>query len=54
MSLHLSETEWEINGIIKRYGKTPVALLESIGVLDESVVAAHCVWVDDEEIAHTR
>jgi cytosine/adenosine deaminase-related metal-dependent hydrolase len=27
MSLHLSETEWEINGIIKKYGKTPVALL---------------------------
>jgi 5-methylthioadenosine/S-adenosylhomocysteine deaminase len=51
MSLHLSETEWEINGIIKKYGKTPVALLESIGVLDESVIAAHCVWVDDEEIA---
>jgi len=51
MSLHLSETEWEISEIIKRYGKKPVALLESIGVLDESVVAAHCVWVDDEEIA---
>ena len=51
MSLHLSETEWEINGIINKYGKTPVALLESIGVLDKSVIAAHCVWVDDEEIA---
>jgi 5-methylthioadenosine/S-adenosylhomocysteine deaminase len=51
LHLHLSETEWEINEVMKRYGKRPVMLLDSIGVLDDSVVAAHCVWVDDEEIA---
>lgn len=50
MHLHLSETEWEINEILNRYGKKPVALLDSIGVLDENVLAAHCVWADDEEI----
>jgi 5-methylthioadenosine/S-adenosylhomocysteine deaminase len=51
MHLHLSETEWEINEVKKRYGKKPVTLLDSIGVLDDRVIAAHCVWVDDEEIA---
>lgn len=50
MHLHLSETEWEINEVMSRYRKRPVTLLDSIGVLDEHVIAAHCVWVDDEEI----
>ena len=50
MHLHLSETEWEISEVMSRYGKRPVALLDSIGVLDENVLAAHCVWVEDEEI----
>jgi 5-methylthioadenosine/S-adenosylhomocysteine deaminase len=48
--VHLSETEWEIREIMKRYGKTPITLLESIGFLDESVIAAHCIWPTDEEI----
>ncbi|MEW6109696.1 MAG: amidohydrolase [Nitrospirota bacterium] len=48
--VHLSETEWEVREIKKRYGKTPIALLNSIGFLDERVIAAHCVWPTDEEI----
>jgi 5-methylthioadenosine/S-adenosylhomocysteine deaminase len=48
--LHLSETKWEVEEVRKRYGKTPVELLNSIGVLDESAIAAHCVHVSDEEI----
>lgn len=50
MHLHLSETEWEMDEVRKKYGTTPVELLESIGVLDENVIAAHCVWAADEEI----
>lgn len=50
LHIHLSETEWEVNEIISRYGKRPVAHLESIGFLDERVLAAHCVWLDNEEI----
>ena len=51
LQIHLSETEWEVNEIIGRYGKRPVAHLDSLGFLSENVVAAHCVRVDDEEIA---
>ena len=51
LQIHLSETEWEVSEIIKRYGKRPVAHLDSLGLLSENLVAAHCVWVDDEEIA---
>lgn len=50
LHIHLSETEWEVKEIISRYGKRPVAHLESIGFLDERVLAAHCVWLDNEEI----
>ncbi|HDO22560.1 MAG TPA: amidohydrolase, partial [Nitrospirae bacterium] len=47
---HLSETEWEVGEIRKRYGKTPVKYLEDAGALDERLLAAHCVWLSDEEI----
>jgi 5-methylthioadenosine/S-adenosylhomocysteine deaminase len=50
LHLHLSETQWEVGEVRKRYGKTPVKHLDSIGVLDSSVIAAHCVHVDDDEI----
>ena len=50
LHVHLSETEWEVGEIRNKYGKTPIALLESIGILDERVIAAHCVWATDEEI----
>jgi len=50
LHVHLSETQWEVEEIKKRYGKTPIALLDSVGFLDERVLAAHCVWPTDEEI----
>jgi 5-methylthioadenosine/S-adenosylhomocysteine deaminase len=50
LHIHLSETEWEVREIEKKYGKTPIALLESIGFLDDRVLAAHCVWPSDREI----
>ncbi|HBR22393.1 MAG TPA: S-adenosylhomocysteine deaminase, partial [Nitrospiraceae bacterium] len=50
LHIHLSETEWEVNEIISRYGKRPVAHLESIGFPDERVLAAHCVWLDNVDI----
>ncbi|MEO5357474.1 MAG: amidohydrolase [Nitrospirae bacterium YQR-1] len=47
---HLSETQHEVADITKLYGKSPVEHLSSIGVLDSTVVAAHCVWVSDKEV----
>jgi len=49
--IHVAETQEEMKTIGEKYGKTPVALLEDLGVLDERVVAAHCVWVDGADIA---
>lgn len=47
---HLAETEFEVAECIKRYGKSPVAYLDSIGVLSDRLFAAHCIWVTDTEI----
>ena len=48
--IHLSETEWEVREVMTRYGKRPAEYLESLGFLDETVLAAHCVWMEDSEI----
>ena len=50
LHIHLSETEWEVRRVISLYKKRPVEHLESIGFLEEDVLAAHCVWVEDKEI----
>ncbi|MEW6162638.1 MAG: amidohydrolase family protein [Nitrospirota bacterium] len=48
--IHLSETRWEVEEIRKRYSMMPVEYLDSLGFLDERVLAAHCVWLTDSEI----
>jgi len=48
---HLSESQGEMAMVRERYGTTPVRHLAAHGLLDKSLTAAHCVWVDDEEIA---
>ncbi len=50
LHIHLSETRWEVEEIRRRYGKTPIELLDSIGFLSERVLAAHCVWPLESEI----
>jgi len=48
--IHVSETKREVEEIVKRYGKTPIRLLNDIGFLDENTVIAHAIWVDDKEL----
>ncbi len=47
---HLCETEGEVEEVKKKHGKTPVIFLDEEGFLGENVLAAHCVWVTEEEI----
>ncbi len=49
--IHLSETQWEVSESKALYGKRPVVHMDSLGCLDETVLAVHCTWVDGEEIA---
>ena len=50
LHIHLSETEWEAHELEAKHRARPVTFLDSLGFLDPSVTAAHCVWVSDEEI----
>ncbi len=51
MHLHVSETEKEHNECIARHGKTPTKLFYDLGTLNTPTLAAHCVWVSNEDIA---
>ena len=48
--IHLSESREEVAGCTERYGRSPVMHLEALGLLDQRVVADHCVVLTDEEI----
>ena len=48
--VHVSETKFDLDGCLTRRGKTPPAYLEEIGILDGPVIAAHCVWFNDDDI----
>ena len=49
--IHLSENEEEVRTCRERYGCSPVAHLESLGLLGPHVVADHCVVLSEAEIA---
>ena len=49
--IHLSETEHEVEECLKKTGKRPVHYLDACGLLGPRTIAAHAVWLDDEEIA---
>ncbi|WP_347487851.1 amidohydrolase [Desulfoscipio sp. XC116] len=48
--IHLAETNDEIKEINEKYGKTPVALMEEVGLFELPVLAAHCVHLNDQDI----
>lgn len=48
--IHVAETKWELEELKNKTGLTPFNYLERIGFLNERVVAAHAVWVSEEEI----
>ena len=49
--IHLAETQGEVNDCLRLYGKTPMALMDEVGLLDRGVLAAHCVVLSEEDIA---
>lgn len=50
INIHLAETRGEVEDITKQYGKSPIRLMEEVGLFSRPVVAPHCVHVDEEEI----
>jgi len=48
--IHLSETRKEVDDELANRHMTPTQLLQSLGVLDGRVVAAHCVWENYDDL----
>ncbi|MBI3405933.1 MAG: amidohydrolase [Acidobacteria bacterium] len=48
--IHVAETKTELDNSLAKNGASPVRYLERIGVLGPDVLAAHCVWLDAEDI----
>jgi 5-methylthioadenosine/S-adenosylhomocysteine deaminase len=48
--IHVSETSNEVDDILAAYNMRPFEYLEDIGFLGPDVIAAHCIWLDDNEI----
>ena len=51
MLIHLAETEDEVKTSRERFRASPVEYLDQIGFWGPTVLAAHGVWVSDDEIA---
>jgi 5-methylthioadenosine/S-adenosylhomocysteine deaminase len=49
--IHVAEARFELEQSRARHGATPVAYMERIGLLGPDVVGAHCIWVDQADIA---
>ena len=48
--VHISETRVEHEDCVKRQGKTPMQVMKQTGILDNPVIAAHCVHVSPEDM----
>ncbi|MDI9617904.1 amidohydrolase family protein [Methanothermobacter sp.] len=48
--IHVSETENEVREVSEAHGMSPVEYLDSTGVLGPETVAAHCVWLSENEM----
>ena len=49
--LHVAESDEQVQNSLARHGLSPVAHLAQLGILDHSPLAAHCIAVDDADVA---
>jgi 5-methylthioadenosine/S-adenosylhomocysteine deaminase len=49
--IHLSETRKENDDELAKHHTTPTKTLDTLGVFNGRTVAAHCVWVNDADMA---
>lgn len=47
---HSSESLWEVQECLKRFGRRPIEQFYAWGILRPGTVIAHCVWASDREI----
>ncbi|SIN83455.1 Cytosine/adenosine deaminase [Carnobacterium alterfunditum] len=50
MTMHIAEMDYEMNHFSEKYNATPIAFLQSIGVLSPRLIAAHCIHLSDQDL----
>jgi 5-methylthioadenosine/S-adenosylhomocysteine deaminase len=48
--IHLAETKAEIGTTKEKFNRTPPQHLAKLGILDETVIAVHCVWLTESDV----
>lgn len=51
ISTHLAQSQDEVDWVRARHGRSPVRLLRDLGLLGPTLLAGHCIHVDEEDIA---
>lgn len=51
VNTHLAQSKTEVKQVLARSGKTPAQLLEDVGLLNDRLIAAHCIHMDDADLA---
>lgn len=49
--MHVAEMTEEVDTLRKERNQTPIEFLDSVGLLNRRLVAAHCIFVNDADIA---
>ena len=50
MTMHISETQDEQRMVAERYGMTPTEHLDSLGMFDVPMIAAHCIYMSEHDM----
>jgi 5-methylthioadenosine/S-adenosylhomocysteine deaminase len=50
ISMHVSETPWELECSLRQFGQRDLPFLDSLGVLGPDFLAVHCVYLDEREV----
>lgn len=51
VNTHLAQSKTEVAQVQRRSGCTPAQLLENVGLLNDRLIAAHCIHMDEADIA---
>ncbi len=49
MHVHVAEAPYEGAQTLERFGKTPIALLDALGALNERTIAIHAIYISEAE-----
>jgi 5-methylthioadenosine/S-adenosylhomocysteine deaminase len=52
--IHVSESAGQVDNSYRQFGKSPVAYLNDLGIFDNPSIAAHAIYVNDDDIEILR